>query len=175
MIPVIQAAVTPLLAAACLHAAVDLRFERSIAVDAPAGSTWRVVAQSFRDSRTSPVWPHELETIESPDLAAGGSARATYRIPIVGPVTQTYRIVEFDPSERQLRYETTAEHPLRGGATIRVVDVAGRARLEWVGGYDVSLSPRAQISAAFTRFLFLDPFFDSLEDGLARWATQPME
>lgn len=151
------------------HAGLDLKFERRIAVDAPAEATWEVLRLSFLDSSDSPVWPRELETIRASELAAGAAVDATYHLPAIGDVPQTYTLAAYDERQRSLRYETSPSHPLAGGATVSVERVDGGSLVHWKGEYDISLSPRSQASALFTRY-FVGVFFDELDRGLARWA-----
>lgn len=97
------------------------------------------------DTPRSWLWPSEYES--SPDAAPaqieeGDALRMTYRVPRFDrpgipakPVTYSYVWHRFRPSDREFEYRSI-DHPLSGGAVVRVVPTsASTCRLTWVGAY----------------------------------------
>jgi hypothetical protein len=141
-------------------------FEHHIESTLSADRLWALLEDAFVDSRTSPIWPRKYETLESEGLSAGATIHATYHI---GPrnAPQTYQIPEYSAEERRFVYRNGPQHPLDGGAEVRVEPTGSGCVLHWVGGYDVEIKPASLGAAAFVKFWFEDRFFDTLRDNIA--------
>jgi hypothetical protein len=143
-----------------------IAFDHTIATSLSTDQLWQVLEQSFRDSDTSPIWPHALESVRSAQVETGALVRATYKMPGGLQSNVTYRFAEVEPG-RRLRYEAEPPHPLRGGGTVEVLPAPAGSLLHWTGGYDVPWRPQALFAAAFTRLYFEARFFAALESKLS--------
>lgn len=142
-----------------------IAFDHIIVTGMSADQLWQVLVLSFRNSDTSPIWPHALESVRSAQVETGALVRATYKMPGGLQSNVTYRFAEVEPG-RRLRYEAEPPHPLRGGGTVEVLPAPAGSLLHWTGEYDVPRRPAAWVAAGFTRFYFTERFFAALESKL---------
>lgn len=145
-----------------------IAFDHSIATALSADQLWLLLVQSFRNSDECPIWPHELESIRSAQVAVGALVRATYKAPGGLQSNVSYRFAEVEPGGR-LRYVAEPAHPLRGGGTVEILPALAGCVLRWYGEYDVPWRPSALAAAAFTRGYFARRFFATLEEKLREW------
>ena len=149
---------------------MQITFDHEIATSLSPDRLWELLAQAFRNSDESPIWPRALERVRSEEVVAGASVSATYHTP-VGPDSEvTYRFAEVEPG-RRLRYASEPDHPMRGGGAVEIESVEGGSLLRWTGGYQLSWRPQSLAAAAFTRLYFEGRFFTALEANLRRLET----
>jgi hypothetical protein len=124
---------------------VRLHFLAELGLDETVDEAFEQIVLGFSDTESSWLWPVEYEW--SPDKAAGrmqeGSlVRMTYTVPRfdrreipASPVTYVYCLARYRPEERLLEYRTH-DHPLQGGAVVRVLPGSnGGSVISWVGHY----------------------------------------
>jgi hypothetical protein len=124
-----------------------LHFLAELEIDEPVDAAFEQVVLGMTDSGRSWLWPTEYEW--SPERPVGGvregaAIKMMYQVPrfdrpdvAAVPTTYLYRLARYRPREHLLEY-TTLEHPLSGGATIKVDAVhATRSRISWVGYYRI--------------------------------------
>lgn len=93
--------------------------ERRIVSLYPPQQMWRELDRAVRDSKSSPLWPNELATLESDGLAEGSLLVAT-RTSFFAPLrTYPYRIMDVVPG-RSFSYRTLPGHPFEGGGTVLI-------------------------------------------------------
>ena len=144
---------------------LDIEFDRTIDTGLPAAELWTLIKQAFENPAESVIWPVELEEVNPVELRCGAIVEATYKI---GPLRArpSYRITEFERGH-SFSYESTADHPLQGGATVEVEPMEPRgSTLRWHGSYRPRLHPLAPGAVAFVRLYFLRTFFAHLASRL---------
>lgn len=146
-----------------------IEFDRSISTELDAARLWQLLVEAFENPGESPFWPVDLEETEPVEVREGNPITATYKI---GPlrVRPSYHFVDVDPP-RSLRYRSDADHPLDGGATVRIEPTRQGATLHWTGSYQPRLHPMAPFAYLFVRLYFLDTFFRRLEANLDHLAS----
>lgn len=148
-----------------------IAFDRTIRTKLSCEQLWVLLEQAFRNSDSSPIWPHALESIRSAQVETGALVRATYRGPAGMQSHVTYRFAFVEPGQR-LRYLAEPAHPLRGGGIVEILPEPTGCLLRWYGGYDVPWRPSALAAAAFTRLYFAGRFFAALERRLGEWKVE---
>lgn len=145
-------------------------FSRKISCELSPAELWRFLATSIRNSEAESCWPNELENSRAESLRVGGSMHVVYRAgPLRSPVT--YRIMACDPDQHLFTYKATKDHPLKGGATVKIVArEGGGSELDWAGAYQF---PWYSTAGAYFRFYFLDRFFARLEEGIRTLERRP--
>lgn len=140
---------------------LKIEFDRIIESSLPKQELWRLMRQAFEAPHQSPIWPVELEEVDTIELAQGATVTATYKIgPFKGK--PSYKITDFE-SERRFSYGSDPSHPLKGGATVEVLErEAGRSALRWSGSYRARLHLLGPAAYVFVKFYFLDHFFTRL-------------
>lgn len=110
-------------------------FEQTFQIALPIEAAWKTLVDGIQNSTTSNVWPHELAEIHTAQIPAkkGSHIIVHYRL---GPLKRRaeYRISEFS-SPKRLCYQTTTDHPLEGGAEVRLTKSANGTSCTWSGGY----------------------------------------
>lgn len=148
-----------------------IAFEHTIASTLSREQLWALLEQAFRNSDSSPIWPHTLESIRSAQVETGALVRAIYKGPAGMQSHVIYRFA-FVERGRRLRYVAEPSHPLRGGGTVEILPAPTGCLLRWYGGYDVPWRPAALAAAAFTRLYFAGRFFATLEEKLREWEAE---
>ncbi len=151
-----------------------IAFDRTIATTLSREQLWALLDQAFRNSDSSPIWPHDLESIRSAQVETGALVRATYKGPAGMQSHVTYRFADVEAG-RLLRYVAEPSHPLRGGGTVEILHAPAGCLLHWYGSYDVPRRPAALAAAAFTRLYFAGRFFATLEEKLRAWEAQRVQ
>ena len=113
-----------------------LHFRARMNTRHPADVIFDQLVLGFSDSARSWIWPlHYENTPESPPggLQVGSITRMTYRVPRFDnpnipakPATYSYEWLQLDPRARLLEYRGL-DHPLQGGAVVRVEPLEGEA------------------------------------------------
>ena len=122
-----------------------LRFRARINTRHPADVIFEQLVLGLTDSERSWIWPLEYEGTPEPlsgGLRVGCVTRMTYRVPRFDrpklpakPVTYSYQWPRYEPENLLLEYQSL-DHPLKGGAVVRVVALeAGGSRIRWDGVY----------------------------------------
>jgi uncharacterized protein YndB with AHSA1/START domain len=142
-----------------------ITFDYQIATSLSPNRLWELLAEAFRDSDQSPLWPRHLERMRSAEVRIGAPVQSTYLMLGGRQSTVHYRLADVQPG-RLLRYATEPGHPLRGGGTVEVIPNDSGSRLRWQGAYTVSLAPRSLAAASFTKLVFVPRFFSALESSL---------
>lgn len=149
---------------------VRLHFLAELRLDEKADEAFEQVVLGFTDTERSWLWPVEYE--RCPDQAAGleeGSlVRMTYRVPRFDrpeippkPATYVYRLARYRPSEHLLEYRTH-DHPLQGGAVVRVLPGSGGGSvISWVGHY---LQSEAGSAVVQSMLQFLPLVFATMDE-----------
>ena len=145
-----------------------IAFARTVRTQINSERLWPLLEQAFRNSDSSPIWPHALESIRSAQVETGALVRATYKGPAGLQSHVTYRLAGVEPGVR-LSYVADPSHPLRGGGTVEILSAPAGCVLHWFGSYDVPRRPAALAAAAFTRLYFTGRFFATLESKLGEW------
>ena len=142
-------------------------FDRTIESELPPQQLWRLMKEAFEDPSQSPIWPVELDEVNPVELSPGAEVKATYKL---GPLKARpgYRITDFEAG-RRFSYESDADHPLAGGATVEILSRDGDSALRWYGEYHPRLHPAALGALAFVRLYFLRTFFARLEENLRQY------
>ena len=110
-----------------------------------ADTIFRQLVLGLTESEKSWLWPLEYESAPAPPAGGpheGCLCRMTYRVPRFDrpeipakPVTYSYRWPQYDPERRLLEY-VSVDHPLQGGAIVRVEERPDRgSTLIWDGAY----------------------------------------
>lgn len=146
-----------------------IEFDRSLTTELSADRLWELLEGAFRDPSTSPFWPVDLEETEPVEVREGNPITATYKI---GPVRvrPSYYFVDVEPP-RSLSYQSDADHPLDGGATVRIEPGRHAATLHWTGTYRTRRHPMSPLAYLFVRLYFLDAFFGRLQANLDELAS----
>ncbi|RAL22436.1 hypothetical protein DL240_11355 [Lujinxingia litoralis] len=141
-----------------------LSFDRTIDTRLDPELLWELVVEAFEDPANSRIWPIELDEVSPITLRPGATLSATYRF---GPLHthQNYMITEVVDGQ-SLSYCSQASHPLKGGATLSVLESLKGSQLRWVGSYRPRLHPLAPGALLFVRLYFLNAFFARLEHRL---------
>lgn len=148
----------------------SVHFNHEINVNLPAARVWVELAQSFRDSTKSRVWPTSLSVLNSNALKQGTLVRAKYKFLVAGSNVE-YRLRRVQKG-RSLEYEATANHPLKGGGRIEVIPQgASKTLLTWKGEYRYD---GFSVAAFFFKYYFEKRFFSRLKDGFTKMAQRPM-
>lgn len=145
---------------------MKIEFDHHIPSTLSCDQLWALLQAAFVDSRQSPLWPRQFETLRSEaGLTTGARIDATYH---VGPLDtfQSYIIPEADPEAHSFSYQNGHEHPLVGGGTVTLHPVEGGCILHWTGGYDVPWRPRSLGAAAFVKLWFEGRFFDTIRHNI---------
>lgn len=139
-----------------------LTFYEELETTLPSHLVWDLLVEGFTNSVESPIWPHELERVESQGVYEGGRAQATYRIPLFGDSSHTYVFSQVQKGS-SFRYEPLPDHPLQGGGEIQVESQGQNTLIIWQGKYTYKgISP----AALFFRFYFRPRFFPALQMNL---------
>lgn len=148
-------------------------FDRAIETNIDAEDLWRLLEGAFEEPGTSPFWPVDLEETEPVEVREGNPITATYKI---GPlrIRPSYHFIEVHPP-RLLRYHSDPDHPLDGGATVRIEPGRRGATLRWTGSYRTRRNPTALFAYLFVRLYFLDTFFSQLETNLHQLGSKLRE
>jgi hypothetical protein len=138
-------------------------FRRRISSDYSPPELWQKLADSLRHSRSSALWPNEIEEVYGESLRKGGLLHAIYH-GFGMRRHATYELLSFDPNGHSFRYEATPKHPLEGGGSVRVkARPDGSSVLEWSGSYSY---PWYSLAGLYLRTYFLQNFFHKLEAGI---------
>lgn len=148
-----------------------IAFDRTIPTQISCEQLWALLEQAFRHSDSSPIWPHDLESLRAAQVENGALVRATYKGPAGMRSYVTYRLAGVEPGVR-LSYVAEPSHPLRGGGTVEILPVPAGCVLHWYGGYEVPWRPAAVAAAVFTRGYFARRFFETLETKLRVWERE---
>jgi hypothetical protein len=142
----------------------QILFDHTIRTNFDTQTLWGLVKTAFTESSKSPIWVHELETLETAGiLQAGSYVQATYHTPF-GDKHKTYRIHELEEG-KWLTYETEdPENPLQGGAVVKVVPGIQGADLQWQGSYNFKGMPQ---EALFFKLYFEQRFFERLKQNIS--------
>lgn len=135
-----------------------LHFRARMNTRHPADVIFDQLVLGFSASRKSWIWPLQYEsTPESlPEgLWVGCVTRMTYRVPRFDkpetpakPVTYSYEWLQCDPEARLLEYRGL-DHPLQGGAVVRVAPLdGGGSQVQWDGAYEQGPHPSQEIVIA---------------------------
>ena len=145
----------------------EITFDRTIDSTLPPRELWRLMKEAFEDPSQSPIWPVELDEVHPVTLRVGEEVTATYKL---GPLKArpSYHITDLQP-ERRFSYQSDADHPLAGGATVQVQSRDDASTLRWRGTYRPRLHPAAPAALAFVKLYFLRTFFTQLEKNLRRY------
>ena len=145
----------------------DIDFDRCIDSRLPADELWGLMKSAFENPADSPIWPVELDEVHPVELQEGATVEGTYSI---GPFNShlCYQITEFLPG-RQFSYESGEDHPLKGGATVRIVPRYDESTLRWTGHYRPRVHFAAPAAVAFVKLYFIRHFFGALEAKLRRY------
>lgn len=149
-----------------------LQFRVRMKTRHPADVIFDQLALGFTDSARSWIWPLQYE--HAPESPAGGGhvgcvTKMTYRVPRFDrpeipakPVTYSYEWPQWDPETRLLEYRGL-DHPLRGGAVIRVVPLdSGGSQVQWDGTYEQGPDPsQAMVISSIVNYFPL--LYDSIE------------
>lgn len=142
--------------------------EREIKTALDSDILWSLLSEAFTDSIQSPIWPHQLETIESAALEEGGTARATYYLPFNRKSTLTYIFVAVN-QKKSFQYQTQIGHPLTGYGTVSLKSINGGSSIIWQLNYQYQ---GISLAILFLRFYFLPRFFEALENNINRFAAE---
>lgn len=134
-----------------------LHFLAEMEFDEPVPTIFEQLVLGFSHSSSSWLWPTEFESCPAPPAGGvheGALVPMTYRVPRFDrpeipavPVTYVYRLARFRPGEHLIEYQTY-EHPLNGGATIRVNETAaGCCRINWIGHYRQSAAQEVVVNS----------------------------
>ncbi len=142
-----------------------LSFDYTIPTSLSPDHVWDLFAQSFIDSKRSPLWPNALEHLESTHFEKGAIIAATYKF---GPIhmEQSYRLTTCDAQSRELVYRTRPGHPLVGGGVVSITPYGEGSRIHWRGSYAKKFSLASIGAALFTSHYFEERFFDVLKKNL---------
>lgn len=142
-----------------------LTFDQTIPTSLSATHVWDLFAQSFLDSRKSPLWPDAMETLKGDSFERGAIISATYKL---GPVKmpQSYRLTRCDVETRELIYRTRPGHPLIGGGHVTISPYGEGCRIHWRGAYAKKFSLTSVGAALFTQHYFEARFFDAIKRNL---------
>ncbi len=132
-----------------------LHFRARMNTRHPADVIFDQLVLGFSDSARSWIWPlHYENTPESPPggLQVGSITRMTYRVPRFDkpdvpakPATYSYEWLQLDPRARLLEYRGL-DHPLQGGAVVRVEPLeGGGSQVQWDGAYEQGPDPSQAI------------------------------
>lgn len=137
-------------------------FSRKIPSKLAPEELWQQVTAAIRDSTGHPFWPTDLEKSRSTNFRANGLIEVSYK-GILGSRPVSYRITGLQNDQHILHYESTGNHPLDGGATLRVNrGFRGGSELHWSGAYTY---PWYSPMGAFLPY-FLNRFFRKLKSNL---------
>ncbi|MCC5943968.1 MAG: hypothetical protein JJT94_03480 [Bernardetiaceae bacterium] len=147
----------------------EILFDHTIHTNFDTDTLWDFIHTAFTDSNKSPIWVHQLETLETAGiLQAGSYVQATYHTPL-GDKAKTYRIHDLEEG-KWLTYETEdPENPLQGGAIIKIVQGIQGADLQWQGSYKFKGMPQ---EALFFKLYFETRFFELLAQNIK--AIEPL-
>ncbi|TXD40792.1 hypothetical protein FRC96_04960 [Lujinxingia vulgaris] len=138
-----------------------LSFDRSIDTRLSPEVLWELLVEAFEDPAHSRIWPIDLDEVSPITLRPGATLEATYKL---GPLHTHQRYVIGEVVEGQsLSYSALGSHPLKGGATVSVLESLQGSQLRWVGNYTPRLHPLAPGALLFVKLYFLNAFFSSLE------------
>ena len=134
---------------------METSFSRRVPSKLPPDELWKNLAAAVQDSVGHPFWPTDLEESHSARLKSRGLIHVQYK-GWLASLPVTYRITALDKEHRRLSYQSTADHPLQGGATVRVVKGAnGGSELHWTGAYRYPwYSPAGLLLPRFLRRFF---------------------
>src|SRR5690554_4371610 len=110
-----------------------LSFDRTIDTRLSPDTLWELLVEAFEDPAHSRIWPIELDEVSPITLRPGATLEATYKL---GPLHthQSYVIGEVVDGQ-SLSYSALPSHPLKGGATVSVLESLRGSQLRWVGNY----------------------------------------
>ena len=122
-----------------------LHFRARINTRHPADVIFEQLVLGLTDSEKSWIWPLEYEGTPGPTPGGprvGCVTKMTYRVPRFDkpelpakPVTYSYQWPRYEPENLLLEY-LSLDHPLQGGAVVRVVALeSGGSRIRWDGVY----------------------------------------
>lgn len=150
---------------------VRLHFLAELRLDETVDDAFEQVVLGFSDTESSWLWPIEYE--RCPDKVAGriqegALVRMTYTVPRfdrpeipASPVTYVYCLARYRPAEHLLEYRTH-DHPLEGGAVVRVLPLtSGGSVISWVGHY---LQSEAGSAVVQSMLQFLPLVFATMDD-----------
>lgn len=149
-----------------------LRFRLRLNTRHSADVIFDQLVLGFSASEKSWVWPLQFEnTPESPPegLRVGSVTRMTYRVPRFDkpeipakPITYSYEWLRWDPDARLLEYRGL-DHPLQGGAVVRVAPFdGGGSQVQWDGAYEQGPHPSQEIVIA-SMINYLPLLYDTIE------------
>jgi hypothetical protein len=143
-------------------------FSRKVASKLSPADLWRQIASAIQDSAGHPFWPTDLEKSKSDRFRTNGLIHVTYK-GFLGSRPVTYRIIHLNNEQHLLRYESTGDHPLDGGATVKITrGTKGGSELQWSGSYSY---PWYSPMGAFLPY-FLNRFFAKLRSNLRDFESE---
>ena len=143
-------------------------FQRRITTKLPPTDLWNQIVAAFENSASHPFWPKEMERAQCSHLKMGALVHVKYK-GFMKSTPVTYRITSFHPDRHSLRYESTGDHPLDGGATVSVLpSPKGGSELHWNGAYDY---PWYSPLGMFLPY-FLSRFFARLRENLREFEKE---
>lgn len=153
-----------------------LHFNVELDTKYPAGVIFEQLILGLTDSEKSWLWPTEYES--SPRPPEGGVhenciSYMTYRVPRFDkpeipakPVTYSYKLAQYKPQQYLFEYQSI-DHPLRGGATVRVVPLSEEtSRILWNGAYQQDQEQQIVVNSMVQYIpLLYDRFEELIEAG----------
>lgn len=147
---------------------METNFSRKLASKLSPSELWQQLTSAVQDSVGHPFWPTDLEKSKSTRFRTNGLIHVTYK-GLLGAKPVTYRIINLNNEQHVLQYESTGDHPLDGGATVRVARGAkGGAEIHWSGSYTY---PWYSPMGAFLPY-FLNRFFTKLRRNLRDYEAE---
>ena len=153
---------------------VVLRFNIELNTAQPAQLMFEQLVLAFWNSDKSWIWPSEYEYCPRPPeggFREGCLLEMHYRIPhyndpavIVGETSYTYTIPRYRPEEMLFEY-LAVEHPLKGGAVIRVVPLSDfNSQIRWNIEWRHTGSKKAQMSVVKSMTSYVPLFIGLIEE-----------
>lgn len=147
---------------------METNFSRKVASKLSPAELWQQLSLAVQDSAGHPFWPTDLEKSNSARFRTNGLIHVTYK-GLLGSRPVTYRIISLNNEQHVLQYESTGDHPLDGGATVKVSrGVKGGSELHWSGSYTY---PWYSPMGAFLPY-FLNRFFSKLRQNLRDYEAE---
>ena len=145
----------------------QISFRHTIKSEFKPHEIWYYISNAFVDSRMSPIWPDDLETVSSHGFGIDATINVNYHINILGihftDHKLQYKITDFVDG-KAFTYEPMQPHPFKGYGRVEIQPTQTGSLLEWKGDYTYD-----GFSIAALWFPYFERrFFRDLESNLHR-------